>query len=112
MKNAFNHRLRLVTSARTHGRKAAARAFPTTVSAVRKGRRRQAADPTPSKALALLKMLHSVDIILPTTDGREIRLRRVTEPTGEQKKLLAQLALTVPERFTRDRKWSVDSAVA
>jgi hypothetical protein len=35
------------------------------------------------KALALLSTLHSADIVLPTTDGREIRLRRITEPTAE-----------------------------
>jgi hypothetical protein len=35
---------------------------------------------SPMKALALLSMLQSADIVLPTTDGREIRLRRVTEP--------------------------------
>jgi len=29
--------------------------------------------------------------VLPTTDGREIRLRRITEPTAEQKSLLHQL---------------------
>jgi len=37
------------------------------------------------KALALLSTLQSADIILPTTDGRELRLRRVTEPNPEQK---------------------------
>src|SRR5712692_922532 len=45
------------------------------------------------KALALLSTLQSADIILPTTDGREIRLRRITEPTTEQKSLLQQLSL-------------------
>jgi len=35
---------------------------------------------TPMQALALLSKLHSGDIVLPTTDGHEIRLRRVTEP--------------------------------
>jgi hypothetical protein len=40
------------------------------------------------KALALLSTLQSADIVLPTTDGREIRLRRITEPTAEQKSLL------------------------
>src|SRR4051812_24222658 len=43
------------------------------------------------KALALLSTLQSADIVLPTTDGREIRLRRITEPTAEQKSLLQQL---------------------
>jgi len=43
MKNAFNYRLRLVTHARQHGIKAAARAFLTTVPTVRKWLRRYAA---------------------------------------------------------------------
>jgi transposase len=64
------------------------------------------------KALALLATLHSADIVLPTTDGREIRLRRITEPTAEQKVLLQQLNLTLPERFELNRKCSVDSATA
>ncbi len=64
------------------------------------------------KALALLSTLQSADIILPTTDGREIRLRRITEPTTEQKSLLQQLGLSLPERFELNRKCSVDSATA
>jgi transposase len=64
------------------------------------------------KAFALLSTLHSADIVLPTTDGREIRLRRITEPTAEQKALLQQLGLTLPERFEFNRKCSADSAIA
>ena len=64
------------------------------------------------KALALLSWLHSADIILPTTDGRQIRLRRITEPTAEQKSLLQQLGLRLPERFELHRKCSADSAIA
>jgi hypothetical protein len=64
------------------------------------------------KALALLSTLQSADIILPTTDGQEIRLRRITEPTAEQKSLLQQLGLGLPERFELNRKCSVDSAIA
>jgi transposase len=64
------------------------------------------------KALTLLSTLQSADIVLPTTDGREIRLRRITEPTAEQKSLLGQLGLTLPERFELNRKCSVDSATA
>jgi transposase len=64
------------------------------------------------KALALLSTLQSADIMLPTTDGREIRLRRVTEPTAEQKELLRQLGLHLPERLELHRKCSVDSATA
>lgn len=64
------------------------------------------------KALSLLSTLQSADIVLPTTDGREIRLRRITEPTAEQKALLLQLGLTLPERFEFNCKCSVDSATA
>ena len=39
---------------------------------------------TPMRAIALLSTLQSADIVLPTTDGREIRLRRITEPTADQ----------------------------
>lgn len=64
------------------------------------------------KALALLSTLQSADIILPTTDGKEIRLRRITEPTVEQKSLLQQLGISLPGRFELNRKCSVDSAIA
>ena len=64
------------------------------------------------KALTLLSTLHSADIVLPTTDGREIRLRRITEPTAEQKALLEQLGLTLPGCFELNRQCSVDSATA
>jgi transposase len=67
---------------------------------------------SPMKALALLSTLQSADIVLPTTDGREIRLRRITEPTTEQKSLLHQLGIDLPERFQLNRKCSVDPAVA
>jgi transposase len=59
---------------------------------------------SPMKALALLSTLQSADIVLPTTDGREIRLRRITEPTTEQKSLLHQLGLTLPERLNFHRE--------
>jgi transposase len=64
------------------------------------------------KALALLSTLQSADIVLPTTDGREIRLRRVTEPTAEQKSLMQQLDLSLPKGFELNRKCSVDFATA
>src|ERR1700746_3432641 len=64
------------------------------------------------KALALLSTLQSADIVLPTTDGREIRLRRITEPTPEQKALLQQLGLSLPEWLEFNRECSVDSAIA
>jgi transposase len=64
------------------------------------------------KALALLSTLQSADIVLPTTDGREIRLRRITEPNAEQKSLLQQLGLSLPAHFELNRKCSADSAAA
>ncbi len=67
---------------------------------------------SPAKALALLSTLPSADIVLPTTDGREIRLRRITTPTAEQQNLLAQLNLSLPERIGLHLECSADSAVA
>jgi transposase len=67
---------------------------------------------SPMKALALLSSMQSADIVLPTTDGHEIRLRRIAEPEPEQKALLQQLGLSLPERFELNRKCSVDSAIA
>jgi transposase len=67
---------------------------------------------SPMKALTLLSTLQSADIVLPTTDGREIRLRRITEPTTEQKSLLHQLGLSLPERLKSLSKCSADSAIA
>ena len=64
------------------------------------------------KVLALLSTVQSADIVLPTTDGWEIRLRRVAELTSEQKAILQQLGLSLPERFAPYRKCSVDFATA
>jgi hypothetical protein len=67
---------------------------------------------SPMRALALLSTLQSADIVLPTTDGREIRLRRITEPTTEQKSLIQQLGLSLPDRLEFNRECSADSAIA
>ena len=67
---------------------------------------------SPMKALGLLSTLQSANIVLPTTEGREIRLRRITEPTAEQKSLLHQLGISLPERLNFHTKCSVDSAIA
>ena len=65
-----------------------------------------------SRALAELATLQSADIVLPTTDGRDIRLRRVTEPTAEQKRLLDQLGIELPEQLQFNQQCSADFAVA
>ena len=67
---------------------------------------------SPMRAIAMLSTLQSADIVLPTTDGREIRLRRITEPTPEQKTLLRQLGLSLPEHLQFNRECSADSATA
>ena len=67
---------------------------------------------SPMKAISLLSTLQSADIVLPTTEGREIRLRRITEPTPEQRSLLQQLGLSLPDQLQPNRECSVDSATA
>ena len=48
------------------------------------------------QALAQLAALLSANIVLPNTDGREIRLRRVATPTSEPQRLLDQREITIP----------------
>ena len=66
---------------------------------------------SPARALATLVTLQSADIVLPTTDGREIRLRRITEPTQEQKGLLLQLGIELPRQL-QINPWSADFTTA
>jgi hypothetical protein len=49
--------------------------------------RRKNLKTSPAQALSMLSGLRSADIVLPTTDRREIRLRRITTPTREQQTL-------------------------
>jgi hypothetical protein len=65
---------------------------------------------SPAQALDRLATVQSADIILPTTDRREIRLRRVTAPSPEQNELLGLLNLRLPERLDLDFECSVNSA--
>ena len=74
--------------------------------------RRSHSDLSPARALALLSTLQSADIVLPTTDSRELRLRRITEPSPEQKKLLHQLRIILPERLEMNLQCSENSALA
>src|SRR6267378_2327027 len=67
---------------------------------------------SPARALAELATLQSADIVLPTTDGREIRLRRVTEPTLEQKRILSELGIELPDHLQFNQQCSADFAVA
>jgi transposase len=67
---------------------------------------------TPARALAQLVTVQTADIILPTTDGREIRLRRVATPTREQQRLLDQLGVTIPAHLEWNAECSADFATA
>ena len=73
---------------------------------------RRRSDLSPARALDLLSRLHSADIILPTVAGREIRLRRITTPSAEQRLLLDQLGLELPKRLSFDMECSADFAPA
>jgi len=53
---------------------------------------------TPRTLLEKLAGLQMVDIYLPTTDGRQLLLRRYTEPDADQRLLLAQLKLQLPKQ--------------
>lgn len=67
---------------------------------------------SPSRVLALMAMIQSADIVLPTTDGREIRLRRVTVPEPQQKQLLERLGWVLPECLEFDHECSGNSKSA
>lgn len=51
---------------------------------------------TPRAVLQAMSGVQMVDVVIPTTDGRELVLRRYTEPTTQQAMILEQLNLTMP----------------
>ncbi len=51
---------------------------------------------TPRAVLQAISGIQMVDVVIPTTDGRELLLPRHTEPTAEQPMILEQLRLTLP----------------
>jgi transposase len=53
----------------------------------------------PRRVLAELSELRTVDVILPTKDGRELRTRCVTQPSDHQKILLNRLGFELPGRL-------------
>jgi len=67
---------------------------------------------SPAQALAIASTLYSTDVVLPTTEGFEIRLRRITTPTQEQRALFDGLGIEVPDRLNLARECSADSAIA
>lgn len=65
---------------------------------------------SPQQALHCVRGIKSGDILLETTDGRTLRLRRVSRADARQQILLDQLHLTLPERLGCDTECSGDSA--
>ena len=53
---------------------------------------------TPRSVLEKLGAMQMIDVHLPTTDGREVILRRYTQPEPEQRLLLEQLKLKLPNQ--------------
>jgi hypothetical protein len=76
--------------------------------------KRRASEHSPAQALKRLSELYSVDIVLPTIEGREIWLRRITKREDDQERLLQQLRVELPERLEPIQilKCSADSAIA
>ena len=76
--------------------------------------KRSGSEYSPAQALKRLSELYSVDIVLPTVEGREIWLRRITKREEDQERLLNQLRLELPERLEPIQilKCSADSAIA
>ena len=54
---------------------------------------------SPRTILDELARINSADIVMPTTDGRELRIRCVVRPDQAQAHLLARLGLRLPERL-------------
>jgi transposase len=58
---------------------------------------------TPEVILRELGQIMIGDIVLPTTDDRQLIFRRVARPNAEQKRILQALAIEMPERLSPDR---------
>jgi len=76
--------------------------------------KRAGSEYSPAKVLKRLSELYSVDIVLPTIEGREIWLRRISKLDEEQQNILHQLQLQLPERLEplQIQKCSENSAIA
>jgi DDE family transposase len=58
---------------------------------------------TPEVILRELGRIKIGDVLLETTDGQQLSLRRVARPMPEQARILDALKLTLPERLSADR---------
>jgi len=75
--------------------------------------KRSGSEYSPTQALKRLAEIRSVDIVLPTLEGREIWLRRIARLDEQQQSILHQLKITLPERLEplRIQKCSENSAI-
>jgi transposase len=55
---------------------------------------------SPRAILEELAQVQSADVLLPTTDGRELRVRCVVRPNATQAQLLDRLGIEIPRRLT------------
>jgi len=76
--------------------------------------KRSGSEYSPAEALKRLGEIRSVDIVLPTVEGREIWLRRITKLDDQQQTILRQLKVQWPELLepTQILKCSENSAIA
>jgi transposase len=76
--------------------------------------KRSGSEYSPAEALKRLGEIRNVDIVLPTVEGREIWLRRITKLDDEQQTILCQLQVQWPELLepTQILKCSENSAIA
>ena len=76
--------------------------------------KRSGSEYSPAEALKRLGEIRSVDIVLPTVEGREIWLRRITKLDDQQQTILCQLQVQWPELLepTQILKCSENSAIA
>jgi len=103
MKNAYNHRLRLVESAKQRGIKPTARLFGTTVPTVRKWLRRfQQRGPTGLMALPRARH-HQSQKTPPTIEAQLVELRK-TLPTFGSRRLIREFDLPISHRAL-ERIW-------
>jgi transposase len=58
---------------------------------------------TPEVILRELAQIQVGDIVMATTEGQQLALRRVARPNAEQRRILEALKLTLPERLSPDR---------
>ncbi len=67
--------------------------------ALEQWQRRAGLGQSPRPILEELRRIQSTDVVLPTTDGRELRLRCVVRPDTAQGALLDRLGLELPQRL-------------